>query len=117
MSDPQDKYLAENLSAKVTLSSQLEAPVAVNRLEAQASIERGEALLGKFYLDFGLTPLSIALKVSSTPKGLRINAGTIELAKGGTARFHSRKNALFPVEVSLRLEDLKMFFTTFSQSS
>jgi hypothetical protein len=76
MSDPQDKYLAENLSAKMTISSHLEALTAANRLRANASIERGEALL-----------------------------------------FHSRKNQLFPVEVSLRLEDLNMFFTTFIQSS
>jgi hypothetical protein len=117
VSDPQDKYLAENLSAKMTISSHLEALTAANRLRANASIERGEALLGRFYLDFGLTPLSIALNVSSTPKGLRINAGTMELAKGGAVRFHSRKNQLFPVEVSLRLEDLNMFFTTFIQSS
>ncbi|MGD8974565.1 MAG: hypothetical protein PVJ56_14790, partial [Desulfobacterales bacterium] len=117
LSDPQASYLAENLSAKVTLSSHLEAFTAAHRLEARASIERGEALLGKFYLDFGLTPLSMVLNVNSTPKGLRINAGTMELTKAGIAWFHSRKNELFPVEVSLKLEDLNLFFITFIQSS
>jgi len=117
VSDPQDNYLAENLLAKLTLSSRLEAFNAVKLLKARASLERGEALLGRFYVDFGLTPLSIALDVSSAPKGLRIKAGNMELAKGGTARFQSRKNELFPVEVNLRFEDLNMFFTTFIKSS
>jgi hypothetical protein len=48
---------------------------------------------------------------------LRISKGTIRLAKAGTARFHSRKNELFPLEVSLVFEDLNQFFTACIQSS
>jgi len=117
VSDPQNIYVAEKLSTSVIFTSHLKGYTSLDRLEAQAGIERGEALLGSFYLDFGLTPFTVALDLSSAPAGLRISKGTMQLAKAGTARFHSGKNELFPLEVSLVFEDLNQFFTEFIQSS
>jgi hypothetical protein len=116
-SDPRDVYVAENLSTSIIFTSYLKGLTSLNRLEARAGIERGEALLGSFYLDFGLTPFTLALNLSSASTGLQVSQGTMELAKAGTARFHSRENELFPLEVSLDFEDLNQFFTACIQSS
>jgi hypothetical protein len=109
--------MAEGLAADVTLASRLEARTSTSHLATRASIERGEALLGKFYLDFGLTPLRLAFDLGIAPQNLRIHQGTMELAKGGIARLRSRQNKLFPLEISLTLADLNLLFSTFIQSA
>ena len=117
LSDPQSRYAAQNLTAKVTLTSSPEALKSTTTLNARAGIEKGEALLGKFYLDFGLTPLKATLNLSSAPDRLWINKGDIDLAQGGSVRFHSRKKELFPLEASIRVNDLNQFFATFIKDS
>jgi hypothetical protein len=115
--DPQGKFMAENLAAEVTLANRLDERTSINHLETHASIKQGEALLGRFYIDFGLAPLRLAFDLGLAPKGLRIHEGTMELAKGGIARLRSSQKGLFPVEVSITLADLDVLFTTLIQSA
>jgi hypothetical protein len=93
--DPQGKFMAENLAAEITLANRLDERTSINHLETHASIKQGEALLGRFYIDFGLAPLRLAFDLGLAPKGLRIHEGTMELAKGGIARLRSSQRGLF----------------------
>ena len=117
LSDPKGRYAAQNLVAKVTLASSLNAVSSTTTLKAKAGVKQGEALLGSLYLDFGVTPAAANVTVSSTPKGMWINKGKVNLAKGGSVAFHSTKKALFPMKASLGIDSLDEFFTSFVKNS